>query len=182
MYQVWNVFFRNTRGRRIELQANLEWSNFTCFYQPDTKKEVRGFCQSGVGWGLYPFPPEYLPAGEPESVTGKGMRKCQLDDFKVKGWQSICTCNTTTCSRSNCPACCSWTSSTTKGLARRLHVISLKIYCHLKNLTLEATVLAAPPSPLVRTMLSGKGSYDPIFQEQIDIRGKFRSSEHFSRK
>ena len=60
--------------------------------------------------------------------------------------------------------------------------IVFKIYCHLKNLTLEATVLAAPPSPLVRTMLSGKGSYDPIFQEQIDIRGKFRSSEHFSRK
>ena len=51
-------------------------------------------------------------------------------------------------------------------------------YCHLNNLTLEATVLAAPPSPLVRTMLSGKGSYDPIFQEQIDIRGKFGSSEY----
>ena len=56
-----------------------------------------------------------------------------------------------------------------------------QIIGNLKNLTLEATVLAAPPSPLVRTMLglvSGKGSYDPIFQEQIDIRGKFGSSEY----
>ena len=51
--------------------------------QPDTKKEVRGFCQSGVGWGLYPFPPEYLPAGEPDGVKSKGMRKCHLHDFKV---------------------------------------------------------------------------------------------------
>ena len=56
----------------------------------------------------------------------------------------------------------------------------IRIFGNLKNLTLEATVLAAPPSPLVRTMLSGKGSYDPIFQEQIDIRGKFGSSEHFT--
>ena len=57
----------------------------------------------------------------------------------------------------------------------------IRIIGNLKNLTLEATVLAAPPSPLVRTMLgmvSGKGSYDPIFQEQIDIRGKFGSSEY----
>ena len=53
---------------------------------------------------------------------------------------------------------------------------------HLKKLTLEATVLAAPPSPLVRTisgLVSGKVSYDPIFQVQINLRGNFGPSGHF---
>ena len=101
------------------------------------------------------------------------MERCQVC------WEFIYTCNTgTTCSRGNCPACCSWTSSSTQSLTRRLHTIIKFQFGNLRNLTLEATVLAAPPSPLVRTMsglVSEKGSSDPSFQTWLRFEGYIRA-------